>query len=309
MRALVVALHLVTLFVLPLALPGLTNRTKALWAGRRGMPIWQTLFDLRRLLRKRPVYSTVTSPIFRFGPSVVLAATIVSGLVTPILGVAGPLSFPFDFVVVAYLSGLSRLFMLLSALDTGSSFEGMGASREAAYSALAEPVLFLALGSLAIATGHTSFAEIVRVAHTNPVVAVIVLGTLGALYVVLQVEAARGPVDDPTTHLELTMIHEVMILDHSGPDLAALQYGAAIKLTLCAGLLAAVANPVPAGSSPFLLAGVNVALMAVIAVVVGLTESLIARLQFRLVPLYVVLGGLAGGVALLATLWTGGSAG
>jgi formate hydrogenlyase subunit 4 len=128
---------------------------------------------------------------------------------------------------------------------------------------------------------------------------------LAALLIVLQVEAARVPVDDPATHLELTMIHEVMILDHSGPDLAAVQYAAAMKLALGAALGAGVLDPLPAGGAagPWAAAGVRLALTAGVAVAVGLVESLVARLKLRVVPQYLLVGGVAASVALLVTAW------
>ncbi len=155
----------------------------------------------------------------------------------------------------AYLWGLGRIFLMLSALDTGSSFEGMGASREATYAALVEPALFLALGTLAAATGRTSFAEHPRrgVRHAGRRSSSAWACSL-TLFILLQVETARVPVDDPATHLELTMIHEVMILDHGGPDLAAVQYAAAMKLTLCAALVAGLLNPVRRRRPPRALA-------------------------------------------------------
>jgi formate hydrogenlyase subunit 4 len=306
--ALLVALHLAALLGLPFLLVGIVNRTKALWAGRKGPRLLQAFSDFRRLLRKRPVYSEVTTAIFRVGPLVVLASTVVSALLAPVLGRFAPISFRYDFVAVAYLWGLGRMAMMLGALDTGSSFEGMGASREATYSALVEPALFLALGTLAAATGHATFAELVGAGARGAAPAIVPLACAVALFVVLQVEAARVPVDDPTTHLELTMIHEVMILDHSGPELAALQYASALKMTICAGIVAAVLNPLSAADGPLLVAAVNVALVLGVAVAVGFVESLVARLRLAAVPTYVFVAVVSGLVALLATAgWQGGA--
>jgi formate hydrogenlyase subunit 4 len=297
-----VLLHAAVLLLLPIPLAGIINRTKALWAGRKGPRILQTGSDLRRLLRKVPVYSNVTTQVFRLGPLVLLASTLVSGMVVPLLGGFAPFSFPYDFVVFAYLWGLGRMAMTLAALDTGSSFEGMGASREATFGALAEPALFLALGTLAAATGRASFAELLALGSHGPTRTLIVLGCLVALFIVMQVESARVPVDDPTTHLELTMIHEVMILDHAGPDLAALQYSAAMKLTISASLVAALVNPLHA-AGPWLSAAGNVGLTAVVAIALGTVESLVARFRMRAVPQYVFVAGASAFVALLVTAW------
>lgn len=300
------ALHFATLLFVPFLVTGVVNRTKALWAGRRGPPLLQSIFDVARLLRKQPVYSQVTTPVFRIGPMVVLASTLASGAFVPLLRDFAPLSLPFDFIAAAYLWGLGRMAMMLAALDTGSSFEGMGASREATYGALAEPVLLIALGTLAAATGHTTFASILHLGLSTPSQVVTIIGCVVALTIVLQVESARVPVDDPNTHLELTMIHEVMLLDHSGPELAAFQYAAAIKMTICATLVAGLINPVPAASGGLAVAAVNLALTGVIAVSVGLAESVIARLKLKAVPQFITVALVAAVIALLGTVWSHG---
>lgn len=291
------------LLVLPFLLVGVVNRTKARWAGRKGPRLFQSLDDVRRLLRKRPVYSETTTWVFRLAPLVVLATALVSALLVPLVGRAAPISFPWDFVALAYLWGLGRLALVLGALDTGSAFEGMGASREATYSALLEPALFLALGTLATLTGQASLADLLALGARDGTAILTTLGCLVALVIVLQVEAARVPIDDPTTHLELTMIHEVMILDHAGPDLAALQYAAALKMTICAGLLAALLDPLPAGAAAPLRIAVRLGLTLLVAVGVGFVESLVARLKLRAVPQYLAVAAISGFGALLVTAW------
>jgi formate hydrogenlyase subunit 4 len=303
--ALLAAAHLAALLVLPFPLVGIVNRTRARWAGRKGPRLWQSLDDLRRLLGKRPVYSQVTTGVFRAAPLVLLASTLLSGLLVPLLGGAAPAAFDYDFVVLAYLWGLGRLALVLAALDTGSAFEGMGASREATYAALLEPALFLALGTLAAASGHASLSGLLEAGLRSPAEAVTGLGALVALVVLLQVEAGRVPIDDPSTHLELTMIHEVMILDHAGPDLAALQYAAALKLTLCASLVAGLVDPLH-GAGGAAAAAARLALTAAVAVALGCVESLVARLRLKAVPQYLLVAGVAAVVALLATAWRQG---
>ena len=306
MKALSIVLHVALLVALPPLLLGVINRTKSLWAGRKGPRLLQPYSDLRRLLLKRPVYSEVTTAIFQIAPLVLLGSTLISGAFAPLLGPSAPLSFAFDFVVVAYLWGLGRVFLVLAALDTGSAFEGMGASREATYAAVAEPALFLALGTLAAATGRSSFADLVGLGLGSAPQVVVSLACLVAVFVFMQVEAARVPVDDPTTHLELTMIHEVMVLDHSGPDLAAIQYASAMKLTICASFVAALVNPLH--GSGLLGAAANVFLTLLVAVAVGCVESLVARLRLRAVPQYVLSATVAALVALLTTAWWQGGA-
>jgi len=299
------AVHVAALLLLPIPFVGLVNRTKELAAGRKGPRLLQTASDLRRLLRKRPVYSAVATEIFRLGPLVLLASTLVSGTMAPLLGGFAPVSFPYDFVVFAYLWGLGRLFLVIAALDTGSAFEGMGASREATYAALVEPALFLALGTLAAVSGHSTFAGILRVGWHEPARAAISLGCLVTFFILLQVESARVPVDDPATHLELTMIHEVMILDHAGPELAALQYGAAMKMTVCAALVAGLLNPLRPGAAAV---AVQLGLLALVAVAVGLVESLSARLKLKAVPQYVFVAGVSAFLALFTAAWWQGGA-
>ncbi len=303
------AAHLAILLLLPILLSGVINRTKALWAGRKGPPLLQLAFDLARLLRKKPVYSEVTTPLFHLAPLVILASTLVSGLMVPLLGSIAPWTFSFDFIAVLYLWGLGRMFLMLAALDTGSSFEGMGASREATFAALLEPAVLLALGALAAVTGNSSFAGILHIGVGSPVHVVVSVACVVTFVLVLQIEAARVPVDDPGTHLELTMIHEVMILDHSGPDLAALQYAAAMKLTLCAALVATVVNPLPLAHGVWLVGLANVGLILLVGVLIGFGESLTARLRLGAVPQYIAIALVAAFVALLSTAWRQGGIG
>jgi formate hydrogenlyase subunit 4 len=198
---------------------------------------------------------------------------------------------------------------MLGALDTGSSFEGMGASREATFSAILEPAFILVAGAACLVTGQRSFAALLSLRPTDGVLLVVWLASLVTLFIVVQVESARMPVDDPTTHLELTMVHEVMILDHSGPDLAALHAGSALKLTVGLSLLAALLNPLVGKFPAPVVAAANVALTLLLAVAIGTVESLIARLKLRAVPQYIFVALVAAGVALLATTFRTGGAG
>jgi formate hydrogenlyase subunit 4 len=309
MSSLGVAGQVAALLVMPTLVVGVINRTKSLWSGRRGLPIMQLAYDVLRLARKEPVYSDVTTLVFRLTPYVVLTTAVLSGLIVPVLGVPAPLSFPFDFVVFAYVWGLGRVALMLGALDTGSSFEGMGASREATFSALLEPAFVLVTGAACLLTGQRSFGSVLALRPTDGVLAVVWLASLIALFVVVQVESARMPVDDPTTHLELTMVHEVMILDHSGPDLAALHVGSAIKLTVGLSLIAALLNPVVGRASPAVVGVANLGITLLLAVAIGTVESLVARLKLRAVPQYIVVALVAAAVALLATTFRAGGAG
>jgi formate hydrogenlyase subunit 4 len=307
MTMLLVSCHLVVLLVMPILLVGLINRTKALWAGRRGPPLLQTAYDAARLLRKQSVYSSVTTAVFQSGAMVVLVTSLAAGLFSPLLGAFAPLSFAYDFVAFAYTLGLGRVMLMLSAMDAGSSFEGMGASREAWFAILAEPALFALLGAAAIATGTTSFAALLGGLHHAPHFIWMVVPAVVALVILLQTEAGRVPVDDPLTHLELTMIHEVMILDHSGPDLAAMQVAAALKLTVYAGMIAALLNPYDPATQWLPSAAACVVIMSSVAVLVGTIESLVARLRMKWVPRYVLGAGVAAGLAFAALSLGGGA--
>jgi formate hydrogenlyase subunit 4 len=192
---------------------------------------------------------------------------------------------------------------MLSAMDVGSSFEGMGTAREASFSAFVEPSLFLVIGAASVATGYTSFAGLVGHLHHAVPFRWMVVPVVVALFILLQAEAARVPVDDPLTHLELTMIHEVMILDQSGPELAAMQYAVALKMTLYAGLIAAVLNPFDPLDAPAACIFTSLAMMAIVAVAVGCVESLTARLPMRWVPRYLLLASVAGAFCVVAVGW------
>ena len=299
-----IALHLALLLLLPPLLPGLIAKTKAIAAGRKGAPIVQPYRDLWKLLGKGAVYSRTTTWIFRAGPIVCLAATLCAGLLAPLVGPSSPLGFAGDVVLFAYLLALGRFFTMAAALDTGSSFEGMGASREAAFSALAEPTLFLVLAILCIPAGSPSFAAAwaalpwqTWIAAHPPLIAATV-----ALFVVMLAENSRIPVDDPNTHLELTMIHEVMVLDHGGPDLAFILYASAMKLFLFASLLVHILAPIPAG-----LAGLPVFLLGITltAVVVGIVESITARLRLLRVPQFLLGASVVAALGLLVLVFRG----
>lgn len=252
-------------------LPGVIARVKAFAAGREGPPLLQWYRDLARLARKGVVVSSVTTPLFRLGPAVAVATTAAALALVPLGSAPALASFPGDFLLLAGFLAAGRFAVMLAALDTGSSFEGMGASREAALGALAEPGLLLALAALARATGSLSLTEMAAAARGAATPLALVAA---ALLILLVVENARVPVDDPSTHLELTMIHEVQVLDHSGPDLALVEYGAALKLWTFAALAAGVVLPAWSGAGPAAaLAGVGA-----IAVGIGLVESTMARL-------------------------------
>ncbi len=273
----------VALLAAPL-LPGLINKTKSAFAGRKGPPVLQLYFDLAKLLKKGAVYSPVTTWIFRAGPVVSLASYLIASLFVP-FGGDSFLSFSGDVIAFAYLLGLARFFTVLAALDTGSSFEGMGASREVTFSILAEPTIFILFIVLARISGSLSLSHMVTPEQVlmNPSTVGLLLLIVFSLFVVCLAENSRIPVDDPATHLELTMIHEVMVLDHSGPDLAFILYGASLKLFLMVSLLAHLLFPIRAANSAqgWLLFGI---LVAIVTISIGIVESAMARLRMVRIP-------------------------
>ena len=264
---------------------GLINRTKAFFAGRHGQPLLQPYFDLGKLLRKGATYSRTTTWVFRAGPIVGLGATAAALTLTPMGGLPALVYFPGDLLLFAYLLCLARFFTVIAALDTGSSFEGMGASREVLFSALAEPALLLGLAAVARETRSLSLSEMVAsVSARTWLIQGPALGLVAvALGVVLLAENSRIPFDDPNTHLELTMIHEVMVLDYGGPDLAFVSYGAALKLWVMGALLVGLAVPVRSGN-PLLDAAEFLGGMLVLAMLIGVVESSMARLRLPRVP-------------------------
>jgi formate hydrogenlyase subunit 4 len=297
-------LHPLAALILSPLLLGIINRIKAHFAGRKGQPLLQAYYDLARLLQKSPVYSHTTSWIFRAGPLAGLASAITALLVLPIGGGAAFLNFTGDLIFLIYLLGVMRFFTVLAALDTGSAFEGMGASREVQFSVLAEPALLLSLlamgeiGGVAQSLPRLSLSGIYTGLsfsiwmHSGTVL----LLAASALLIILLTENTRIPVDDPNTHLELTMIHEVMVLDHSGPDFGMILYGSAIKLWIFSALLAGILIPVRSGN--FLLDGAaTLAGIFLLAVGIGVIESTLARLRLLRVPQ--LLSG-AGVLAILA---------
>ncbi|MDP3939909.1 MAG: NADH-quinone oxidoreductase subunit H [Deltaproteobacteria bacterium] len=295
--------HVLLLVTLPPLLMGVIGRIKAWMAGRTGPPLLQPYRDIARLLRKGAVYSRTVTWVFVAGPAVSLASVFTAGLLLPLASVRAPMSFEGDLVLFAYLLALGRFFTMAAALDTGSSFEGMGASREAAFSALAEPALFLALATLAVTTGQLSLSEILGGLDAPRAVLPAILLSAAALSAVLLAENARIPIDDPATHLELTMVHEVMVLDHSGPDLAMIEYASAVKLFITSTLLAAVAVPGLAGRPVALAAGA-----LGVACIVGLVESVTARLRLPRVKQFLIGASALGAVALATTMFTRGAA-
>lgn len=284
-----VVIHFVIVAAFPPMLPGIIAKVKAAMAGRVGPPILQPYYDLFRLLRKGTVLSQSTTWVFLAGPVVGITTCVLASFLLPLGHHDAPVSFAGDLVLFVYLLALGRFVLSLSSLDTGSAFEGMGVAREVTYACLAEPALVAGLMVCAKLSGSIRLADMLG-GHlpSDWRMGVAPLALVGASwFIVLLAENCRIPFDDPNTHLELTMIHEVMVLDHGGPAFGLILYGASLKLFLFTAVLVRIAVPWSSGFAAlewllFLVAAVAVALL------IGLVESSMARLRLTRIPVLLV---------------------
>lgn len=232
-------LSLVLILITSLLFTGIIIRVKSISSGRKGPGIFQPVKDVWRLFKKGSVYSETTSFVFQIAPVIYFSSVVMAILVVPFGSTKGIISFDGDFIFFAYVLALGKFFSIISAMDTGSSFEGMGASREALYSMFAEPAFFILMGSFALLTGYTSFFEIFSTLHLGSYITY-ALGIMATFVLVMiaMIENSRMPIDDPKTHLELTMVHEVMILDNSGFDLGLILSTGYLKFAMYGTLIA-----------------------------------------------------------------------
>ena len=282
---------------------GVINRTKAVFAGRMGQPLLQSYYDLWKLFHKGMVYSVITTWVFRVMPMIGLAVIVLVFCFLPSGGSGSLFSFPGDFIAIAYLLGLARMFLVLAALDTGSSFEGMGASREVQFSFFSEIGFLVGIMTLSWKTGKLDsssiFSAITATTWMNDAEILILIAA--ALFIVLLVECSRVPFDDPNTHLELTMIHEVMVLDHSGPDFGMILYGSMLKMWIYGTFLVRLVLPFQTGSV-FLDLLLFIAGMLFLAISIGITESLMARFRLLNIPRLLIGVGALSFLALILSL-------
>jgi formate hydrogenlyase subunit 4 len=265
-------------------------KVKAFFGGKKGPPLLINYYTLVKLLKKGSVYSTSTTAIFKIGPMVSLCAAVTVLMFLPIAGQPPIVSFQGDVILLLYLLGLGRFFTIAAAMDTASPFEGMGAAREAYFPIICEATLFMILILFYVITGELSLAAYFSFgqpagfwqAAGAPLLFVVL-----ALFIVLLTENSRVPVDDPATHLELTMIHEVMVLDHSGPDFAFIELGSFLKLFFYAAMVTRLICPVTFGHLAVDLV-IFLAIMGVVYVAVGVTESVMARYRMDKVPQFVL---------------------
>lgn len=279
-------LSLILITIASIFFTGIIIRTKSIASGRKGPGIMQPISDVIRLFRKGVVFSETTSFVFQIAPTIYFASVVMAMLTVPFGQARGLISFNGDFIFFAYVLALGKFFSIIAALDTGSSFEGMGASREALYSMFAEPAFFILMGSLALLSGHTSFQEIFAALHIGSQIsyALAILATF-VLLMIAMVESSRMPIDDPKTHLELTMIHEVMILDNSGFDLGLILTAGYLKFAIYGALIVNLfigVIPLQYSIPAFF------AIQSLMAVSIGLIESFMARFRMSHNPQFIV---------------------
>lgn len=265
-------------------------KIKAFFGGKKGPPLLINYYTLIKLFKKGSVYSASTTFIFKMGPMVSLGSAITVLMFLPIAGSQPVVSFNGDVIFVFYLLGLGRFFTIAAAMDTASPFEGMGAAREAFFPIICEATMFMILVLLYKLTNELSLAAYFSGTQPtglwnmsgSPLLFVVI-----SIFIILLTENSRVPVDDPATHLELTMIHEVMILDHSGPDLAFIELGSFYKLFFYSALLARLICPFEMGY-PTLNLFLFTGSLLLVYVAVGITESIMARFRMDMVPRFVL---------------------
>lgn len=271
-------LNILTIFITPFLAVGVIKKTKAFWGGRKGVRLLQPFYDVLKLFQKETVYSKTTSWVFKFAPLAGFSVILSAALFVPLINGNAIINIPFGFIIFSYILGFGKFFSLIGAMDTGSSFEGMGASREACFSTIVEPAFFIFMGSIVALTSDHSFSNLGMILENAGIygILIVVLSVI-TLFIMLLTEGCRVPVDDPATHLELTMIHEVMILDNSGADLALITWGSALKLFLFEALIAALIIP---SGLPFAVSVIAFfAVIFALSVIVGTVESSVARFR------------------------------
>jgi len=281
-------MSLLLILVSALLFVGVVKKVKAKIAARKMPSMFQPVFDVIRLFKKGAIYSSTTSIIFKIAPVIYFATISTAALFIPAAAQKSVLSFQGDFVFFAYLLAIGKFMMIIAAMDTGSGFEGMGANREALYSMLVEPAFFILMGSLALFTGYVSFQDLFLNFHLNTNLAHTI--TFAAVYVLIyisMIENSRMPLDDPNTHLELTMVHEVMVLDNSGFDLGLIHIATWLKFSIYGALISdfIIQNT----WSWYKQIAAFFGIMAVFALAVGLLEAFRARNKMEKNPQWIIM--------------------
>lgn len=280
------SMGLIAIFVTSIFFTGIVYRTKSIFSGRKGPSILQPMRDVWKLFNKGSVYSQTISIIFKIAPSIYFASVIIAIMFVPFGNQKGIFSFTGDFVFFAYILAVGKFFNIIGALDTGSSFESMGASREALYSLLIEPAFLVLIGSLALFTGHTSFADIFSSLHFDSYISFCIAALMTfVLILIAMIENSRMPVDDPNTHLELTMVHEVMILDYSGFDLGLIFYTSQLKFAMYGAIIADLF--ISSFTEFYYSIPIFAAVQVLFAITIGTLESFNARFRMNHNPQFI----------------------
>lgn len=271
-------LNFIILLFVPFLMMGIIKKTKTFWAGKKGPSVFQPLYDFIRLMKKDFVISKTTSVVFKIAPIITFSTVLFAGLFVPLASGSALINIPAGLIVFAYTLALGKFASLISAMDTGSSFEGMGASREACFSTIVEPAFFMVIASIMALTGNYTFGALSNIISSAGSYGVlIIIFSIVVLFIMMLTEASRVPVDDPATHLELTMIHEVMILDNSGSDLALFSWANSIKLLLLSSLIANMI--IPSTVEGWLAVLLYLLIMFIISIIIGTVESGMARIR------------------------------
>lgn len=271
-------LNLLILLFVPFLMAGVIKKTKAFWGGRQGASVLQPFYDFKKLLKKDFVISETTSQIFKIAPVISIVTVLFASLFIPLATGSALINITGGLIIFAYTLSLGKFFSLISAMDTGSSFEGMGASREACFTSIVEPAFFITIASIMALSGNYTFESLQNVlSNAGSYGILITIFAVVVLFLMILIEGSRVPVDDPATHLELTMIHEVMILDNSGSDLAFFTWANSIKMFLISSLIAYMIIPQSIAEWAYVLC--YLAVMFVISVLIGTIESGMARIR------------------------------
>ena len=270
--------NLIILLFVPFLMAGVIKPTKTFWQGKKGPSVFQPLYDFIRLMKKDFVISNTTSCVFKIAPIVSIVTVLFAAMLVPLASGKTLINIPAGLIIFAYTLGLGKFIALISAMDTGSSFEGMGASREACFTTIVEPAFFVTIASIMALSGNYTFDSWVNITANagNYGILVTVFASV-VLFIMILVEGSRVPVDDPATHLELTMIHEVMILDNSGSDLALFSWANAIKMLLISSLIANMI--IPSGITEWISVLLYLSVVFIISILIGTVESCMARIR------------------------------
>lgn len=270
--------NIIILLFVPFLMAGIIKKTKAFWGGRKGPSILQPLYDFVKLIKKDFVISKTTSGVFQIAPIVQIVSVLFAALFVPLAFGTALINIPVGLIMFAYTLSLGKFLSLVSAMDTGSSFEGMGASREACFTSIVEPAFFMVIASIMALTGNYTFDSLKNILVSAGSYGILItVFAVVVLFIMILIEGSRVPVDDPATHLELTMIHEVMILDNSGSDLAFFTWANGIKMLLISSLIAYMIIPQEVGIGLSVL--YYLLIMVVLSVIIGTVESCMARIR------------------------------